>query len=53
LERSLPHSGCIYRVSISFDGTMMATVSSVGTLKIWDLRTLTEIAELVDRAVNI
>lgn len=52
LERSLPHSGCIYRASISFDGTMMATVSSSGTLKIWDLRTLSEIAELVDRSVS-
>ena len=51
LTKTLFHLGCIYRVCISPCGSMLATSSSFGSVKIFDLVTLETIVELRDRKV--
>lgn len=40
-------------MTLSLDGTMLATFSTVGVIRIWDLETFKSIKTLIDKDVRI
>jgi len=46
--KTLAHPGAIYAMQFSTDYTMLATVSNLGTIRIWDTDDWSQIAELRD-----
>eukprot|EP01080_Neovahlkampfia_damariscottae_P002488 gene2488-3197_t len=48
LKKKLSQPGHIYHMNISNDGTMLATCSTIGNIRIWDIKTFELIQELSD-----
>lgn len=49
--KSITHPGQIYAMALSNDGTMLATASTLGSIRIWDVTTWELIQELRDEGV--
>ncbi|KJE93828.1 hypothetical protein, variant 1 [Capsaspora owczarzaki ATCC 30864] len=43
-------SGCIYSSSLSLDGQLLATASTLGSICLWDANTLEQVGEIRERA---
>lgn len=48
VQTKLQHPGAVYAIKWSHDGTMFATVSTLGTVRVWDVETFKMLKELRD-----